>query len=119
MLITFCNFTFSVTIMLTCGVGTRRNPARSLPPPGGPAPENTKNSNRYSVIKNPSNPRNFNSSEFSNRYKTAFLLIRFAVLPALIGLHSRLAEPFLRRSYLPSAPALQYPATHTGEREPA
>ena len=102
--------------MLTCLVRSRQNSLRSQPAPGGSAPENLKNSNRYSGIKNPSNPRNFNSSEIPNRYKTAFLLIRFAVLPALIGLHSRLAEPFLRRSYLPSAPALQYPATHTGER---
>ena len=99
--------------MLTLVVLVQKNTARSRLPQRGPGPERLENSNRYTAIRNPNNPPTFNNFEFSNRYKRGFLAIHFEVTSAVFMTTAR------RRCYLPPARAIQYPATHTGDSNPA
>ena|ERR1700722_484157 len=99
--------------MLTWVVLVQENTARSRLSQRGPGPERLENSNRYIAIRNPSNPPTFNNFEFSNPYKSGFLPIHFEVPSAVFLTTAR------RRCYLPPARAIQYPATHTGDSNPA
>src|SRR5579862_1747300 len=99
--------------MLTSVVLVRQSSARSRLSLGGLSPESIKNSNRYTAIRNPNNPPTFNNFEFSNRYKTHFLSIRFHFLLTVLLTTTRC------RCYLPPARAIQYPAIHTGDSNPA
>jgi hypothetical protein len=99
--------------MLTFVVLLQKNSARSQQSQRGSSPANIENPNRYTAIKNPNNPPGFNNFEFSNRYKTHFFSTGFPFLPALLLTTTR------RRCYLPTAHAIQYPAIHTGDSNPA
>src|SRR5579862_3251136 len=99
--------------MLTSVVLVRQSSARSRLSLGGLSPESIKNSNRYTAIRNPNNPPTFNNFEFSNRYKSGFLPVHFEAPSAVFLTTAR------RRCYLPTARAIQYPAIHTGDSNPA
>jgi hypothetical protein len=87
--------------MLTSAVTVQKDSARSQLSQRGSSRETIENPNRYTAIKNPNNPPGFNNFEFSNRYKTHFFSICFAIPPAV-----------------PTARAIQYPVIHTGDSNP-
>jgi len=108
---------FWFTNMVTSLVTVRQDTARSRLSLRGLSPESIRNSNRYTAIKNPNNPSTFSNFEFSNRYKTHFLSIRFPFLPTVLA--TVLLTTTRRRCYLPPARAIQYPVIHTGDSNPA
>jgi hypothetical protein len=99
---------------------TKHGPLTTVPK-GFKAKRGIEISNRYTATKNPNNPPGFNNFEISNRYKSGFSPIRFAMLPAvpLTVLLTVLMTTTRRRCYLPTARAIQYPAIHTGASKPA